>query len=397
MNNTSGLAYTVIALVSACGDDAAPACTDEPGTACTWAGVPQPSGFNDDGRHRQDSWFGSPIDLTFAPDGRAWIVDWNNHRVRRVEPDDTVSTVIGNAVEGDGAPGNVDLLPIGNPIGALGPIVSLNHPTDIEFLPDGDAVVVAWHNNKIRVWDAQTEVVKVLAGTDYGFRGDDGPASEAMFNLPKGVAIGPDGTMFVLDSRNQRVRVIAPDGNRIITTIAGVGTAGYSGDLGPASEAQMWLDKTGAYPEGSLALDADYLYLADSSNHRIRRINRTTNVIEGVAGNGTAGNSGDGGAATNAALHQPIDMEFGPDGRLYFTDSENSVVRAIDLKTGKIARIAGTGADCARGTICIEGAEGLPADQVVLNRPYGIAFDTAGDLYIADTWNSRIVRITRNW
>lgn len=397
MSNSSNLLFACTALLVACGDNAAPPCSDDPGTACTWAGVPQPSGFNDDGRHRRDSWFGSPIDLTFAPDGRAWIVDWNNHRIRRVESDDTVTTVIGNAAEGDGAPGSVDLLPIGNPIGATGPIVSLNHPTDIEFLPDGDAVLMAWHNNKIRVWDAQTELVKVLAGTDYGFRGDEGPASQAMFDLPKSAAIGPDGTIFVLDSRNQRVRAIAPDGDRVITTIAGVGTAGYSGDQGPATQAQLWLDKTGIHPEGSLALDEEYLYLADSSNHRIRRIHRATNVIDGVAGNGTAGHSGDGGAAIDAALHQPIDIELGPDGRLYFTDSLNFVVRAIDLQTGVIERIAGTGADCALGTICIEGAEGLPADQLVLNRPYGIAFDAVGDLYIADTWNSRIVRITRNW
>jgi len=397
MSTSRCLAFTLTGLLAACGDNAEPACSDEPGTACTWAGVPQPSGFNEDVRHRLDSWFGAPVDLTFAPDGRAWIVDWNNHRLRRVEADDTVMTVIGNAAEGDGTPDNADLLPIGNPIGAMGPSVSLNHPTDVEFLPDGDAVIAAWHNNKIRVWDAQTGLVKVLAGTDYGYRGDDGPAAEAMFDLPKSATLGPDGKIYVVDTRNQRVRVIAPDGNRVITTIAGDGTAGYSGDQGPATDAQIWLDKTGVYPEGSLVLDADYLYLADSGNNRIRRINRTTNVIDCIAGNGTAGNSGDGGPAIAAALNQPIDMELGPDGRLYFTDSKNFVIRAIDLQTGMIERIAGTGEDCARGTICLEDAEGLPADQVVLNRPYGIAFDAAGDLYIADTWNNRIVRVTRSW
>jgi len=393
---TRGLLFA--GLLSACGTDDAPrTCSDAPGTACTWAGVPGPSGYNEDVRLRQDIWLGSPTDLTFAPDGRAWISDWNNHRVRRVEADDTVTTVIGNSAEGDGAPDGSDLLPLGAPFGAAGPIVSLNHPTDIEFLPDGDAVLAAWHNNKIRVWDAETETVKVLAGTDYGYRGDDGPAYQAMFNLPKSVVIDPAGQIFVLDTRNQRIRVIGPEGNRVISRYAGVGTAGYSGDDGPAVDAEISLDKTGTIPEGSLAMDANYLYLADSGNNRIRRIDRATGVIDCIGGNGVAGYSGDGGPAIRASMYKPIDMELGPDGRLYFTDSYNFVIRAIDLTTGVIEHVAGTGETCAAGEVCLEASEGLPADQVVLNKPYGIAFDAAGDLYIADTWNSRIVRIARSW
>lgn len=398
-----------LALIAGCGSEEPVGypCSDTPGDSCTYAGVPGPIGVEHHVvRHRQQTLLSYPMDISFAPDGRAWIVDWNNHKIRRVEADDTVVTLIGNENESDGtcvketptSPcDNRDLLPLGNPVGALGPEVSLNHPTDIVFYPDGDALLTAWHNNKLRVWDAETGIVKVLAGRDYGYGGDGGPAYLAEFDLPKGAEIMPDGTIYVVDSRNQTVRKIAPTGDRTITTVLGMTKSpGFSGDGGPSTSAQIFLDRSGVYAEGAIAIHGDYLYLADSSNHRIRRMSLVTNIIDCIAGRGEPTYSGDGGPALEAALRRPHDIEIGPDGRLYVADTFNNVVRAIDLLTGTIHHVAGTGERCAE-EVCLEATEGVPADQVRLNHPTGIAFDPAGHLYIADHYNNRIVRIARNW
>jgi sugar lactone lactonase YvrE len=383
-------------LATACGGDDAPAdCSDEPGTACTWAGVAAHAGFNGDGKPRQESWLYWPMDVTFAPDGRPWIVDWQSHRIRVVETDGTLQTMVGNDVEGDGAPDDSDLLPLGDPPGAPGPEVSLNHPAEIEFLPDGNAVIAAWHNLKIRTLDVETGIVKTLAGRGYGSTGDDGPAALALFNLPKAIELAPDGTMYVLDQKNYRIRVIAPDGERIITTTVGTGTHGYSGDGGPAIDAELAFSSESATPAGGLALRGQDLYIADSQNNRIRHVDLTTGVIECIAGDGVARHAGDGGPAIDASLFGPNDLEFGPDGRLYVADAGNMVVRAIDLETGIIEHVAGTGEPCPPPDACVEAEEGLPAAEVKLNLPYGIEFDAAGNLYVADTFNNRIVRIAR--
>jgi sugar lactone lactonase YvrE len=394
--------FFVLAAAAGCGDDLSPrsTCSDVPGTSCTWAGVRGERGFNGDGHHRQDSWLGFVADLTFAPDGKAWVVDYNNHRIRRVEDDDTLQTMIGAQNEGDGALEEADRLPVGDPAGAPGTEVSLNHPTDIEFLPDGSAVIAAWHNNKIRTWDAATGIVKVLAGNSYGPSSEDVEASYATFNQPKSVALDDDGQIYLVDQRNLRVRLIDDGAPRRIHTVAGVGTKGYAGDGGLAMDAQFsWDNGTTPAPNGALVLDGDNLYIADTGNHRIRRMNVTTGAIDCIAGNGVAGVSGDGGAALEASLGAPFDLEIGPDGRLYVADALGYSIRAIDLATGTIERVAGNGLPCtptlADPMLCLRDEEGADALDVQLSAPYGIAFDRDGNLYIADTNNSRVVRIAR--
>lgn len=367
---------------------------DEPGMACTWAGVKGSRGFNGDGIDRRKSWFGFVSDLTFAPDGRAWVIDWNNHRVRRVETDQTLSTVIGTDYEGDGPPGQVDRLPVGDPEGAPAGTVALNHPTDIEFLSDGTVVLAAWHNNKIRVMDPDTGIVTVVAGDGYGYTGDDGPAYEALFNQPKALAIDAQDRIYTNDQRNQRIRRIDDNDPPTITTIAGTGVKGFSGDGGPALQAQFWWDQgVTPLPSGSLVLDGDQLYVADSLNHRIRRIDLDTGMIDTIAGNGVAGYGGDGGPALEASFNQPLDIELGPDGRLYVADTFNNAIRAIDLESGIVEHVAGNGQHCDRPLNCYEEDDLVAADELQLSEPYGIAFDEAGALYIADTNNSRIVRL----
>lgn len=382
-------------VLAGCGTDASTdTCSNVSGTACTWAGVKHQRGFNNDGLDKAKSWLAYPADLTWGPDGHAWIVDWNNHRIRRVQDDNTLKTYIGTGYEGDGSPGETDRLPLGNAPGALGTEVALNHPTDLKFAPDGTLVVASWHNNKIRTMDPTTGIVKVLAGDSYGFAGDGGPAYNAVFNVPKSLAIDDAGKIYLLDQRNERIRVIATDADRTINTLAGDGTFGYAGDGGDVGAAKFGFQKgTTPIPDGALALHDGALYIADGMNNRIRRLDLATLQISCIAGLGSAGFSGDGGSALAAELNNPLDLEFGPDGRLYVADSGNNVIRVIDLQTGIIERVAGTGEVCSLN--CFEAEEGLDAKQVKLALPYGITFDPSGNLYIADTNNSRIVRIAK--
>lgn len=369
----------------------------EPGTACTWVGKAGVQGRNQD-KDRLSSLLNWPTDIGFAPDGRGYLVDWNNHEVRRIEVDDTIATVIGNSVEAEGAPNGSDYLPPSSPTGAFGTEISLNHPTSLDFLPDGRLVVSSWHGLRLRVFDPATEIARVIAGDgEYGSIGDGGPAYRAEFNLPRSVVSDPSGRLYVLDQKNLRVRSFEASPTAIISTVAGNGTLGYSGDGGPAVDAQIALANATSLPSGGLAVDAEHLYVADAANHRIRRVSLATGTIDCIAGNGIAGYDGDGGSAAGASLQLPADMAIGPDGRLYIADAGNNVIRGVDLTTGAIETVAGTGAPCAVGATCLEAAEGVPARDVVLNGPLGLGFDTAGNLHIADTYNNRIVRIARDW
>jgi sugar lactone lactonase YvrE len=343
----------------------------------TWAGTGTP-GFNGDGLHRLASELYFPQDVTFAASG-AYIVDWNNHVVRRVTAQNTLEIVVGTGTLGDGDPLQMDRVPPG----AAGTTVALNHPTHLRELADGRLLLSCWQNMKLRTYDPGTGLALVICGDDAGFAGDDGPAVSAQLNEPSQTVQAADGSIYVLDQRNQRVRRI--DAMGTITTVAGTGVAGFSGDGGSPLQAQISMP-TGqaAFPGGGLALDGQgRLYIADTLNQRIRRVDFDADRIETIAGNGTAALAGDGGPATDASLHNPHDLEFGPDGRLYVADEWNHVIRAIDLDTGIITTVAGTG-------IAGFGGDGGPPLQAMLNRPAGLAFDVAGLMYIADASNHRI-------
>lgn len=373
-------------------------CTDEPGTACTWAGQAGVQGKDEVVRDRRESLLSWPTDIEFSPANQGYLVDWNNHLVRRVEPDDTLISILGNSVEAEGAPNGTDYLPPSAPLGATGSTISLNHPTNIDFLPDGKLAICSWHGLRVRVWDPETGLARVIAGDgQYGNTGDGGPAHRAEFNLPRSVVADANGRLYVLDQKNQRVRTFEANPTATVMPSAGMGVAGFSGDGGPAVDAQLKFVTATALPSGGLEVDGEHLYVADNGNQRIRRITFSTGIIDTIAGDGTAGFGGDGGPATAASLNSPADLAIGPDGRLYVADSYNNVIRRIDLATNTIETVAGTGAPCPVGETCLEDGEGLPAREVVLNGPLGIGFDMDGHLYIADTYNNRIVRIVRDW
>ncbi|MDP2313888.1 MAG: SMP-30/gluconolactonase/LRE family protein [Pseudomonadota bacterium] len=360
-------------------DTAAAACDDTVGNICTWAGTGD-AGFDGGDNDLLASMFYWPMDVEFSPYGDPIIIDWNNHKLRLVEDDGTITTIMGNDFVGDGP---ADLSDLTMP-GAPGTTVSLNHPTDVIYLPDGTLVSASWHTHKIRTWDPATGNVHVHCGLTPGFVGEDyAPAVDARFAMPKAVDVDAEGNLYIIDMKNQRVRVLTPEFT--IATIAGNGTKGYAGDGAAALEANLSFP-TGAQPEpgGAIALGPDgKLYVADTENHRIRVIDLEAGTIDTVAGNGTPGFGGDGGAAVDAMLNFPRDLEFDTDGSLWVADTDNHAVRRIDLAAGTIGTEIGTNVKGFAG-------DGAPATEAQLDRPFGIEFGNDGNVYVTDTYNHRI-------
>lgn len=371
-----------------------PCLDQEAGTACSWLGVPGEEGFTPDGSNRFNTRIYWVMNMLFASDGYVYFDDWNNHLIRRVSPaDDTIETMVGwtdPIFPGDGVPGMPNAERTGE--GPLGTEVQLNHPTELEETADGHILIMAWHNHKLRRLDPATGRVVILAGKGAGYAPvTPGPASTALFKQPKALTRDPDGNLYIGDQQNQRVRMITEDGTGTISTIVGSGAQGYSGDEGPALAASInWEVGSNPEPSGGLAWNDDKLYIADTLNHVIRVVDLSleTPTIDTLAGTGEPGNTGDDGPAAEATLNEPRDLEIGPDGDLYFADTDNNVVRAIDLDTGTIRRVAGTG---ELGL----GEEGLPALETKLRRPFGIEFDPDGNLYIMDSLNSRVLKVAQ--
>lgn len=355
------------------------------GEACTWLGLRDDEGFNDDGLHRLKTRVSQPQDLLFLPDGTAWFTDFNNFLIRRVLPDDTVETMVGSQDPIFPGDGPLDGVPPG---GADGSDWLLNHPTNLVLAPDGALTVVAWHNHKILTVDPADGYVKVMCGGGAGFAGDgEQAATGALFKQVNDATFDDAGNLYLVDQQNQRIRRIDTAG--VIDTIAGTGEMGYSGDGGPALEAQFsWAVGSNPNPSGAIVHHQGKLYIADTEADAIRVMDLGTGQIDAFAGTGEEGDSGDGGPAQQARLNGPRDLEIGPDGHLYFAETDSGRVRAVDLDTGIIRTVVGTG---QLGM----GPEGLPATETELRRPFGIAFDPEGNLYVMDTLNSRIVKVAR--
>jgi DNA-binding beta-propeller fold protein YncE len=383
------LAFT-LALPFAC-DDGPPdldrACRElKSGHACTWVGVKDEQGYNGDGKHRLETIINQPQDLLFMPDGTVWFTDFNNFLIRRIHPDGTIETMVGSTDPVFPGDGPFDGIPPG---GAEGSEWLLNHPTNLILQPDGNVLVVAWHNHKLLTVDANTGYVKVVCGGGAGFAGDGkevGPGT--LFRQVNDASMDEQGNTYLLDQQNGRIRKIDPNG--VISTIAGDGTMGHSGDGGPALMAQFsWARGSNPNPSGGLLYHEGKLYISDTEADVIRVMDLATGMLDAFAGTGEGGDGGDGGPALQAKLNGPRDLEIGPDGDLYFADTDNGKVRAINLSTNEIRTVVGT------GELGIDDQEGLEATKTRLRRPFGVAFDPDGNLYVMDTLNSRIVKVAR--
>jgi len=371
----------VVALASACDSDGPPPCPTTAGTICTWAGNGE-AGFNGDDEPLSEARLYWPIDVTITRGGEFYILDWNNHQVRLLTAEGNLKTVLGTDFVGDGPFDLSDLMPPGSD----GTEINLNHPTQMLEEPGGTLLLISWHNHKIRRYDPKTGKAIVICGRGAGYAGDGGPIDdpEARLNQPSGGVLDDDGNLYLLDQRNQRIRLLSADGE-MLSTVAGSGEMGFAGDGGKPMEAQFHFPPgSNPPPAGTLTRDAKgRLYIADTLNHAIRRIDFAADTIETVAGTGEAGYGGDDGPGTAAKLNNPRDIEIGPDGRLYIADELNHRVRALDVESGVITTVAGN------GRAEFSGDRG-PAVDASLNRPTGVAFDADGTLYISDSHNHRV-------
>jgi sugar lactone lactonase YvrE len=250
---------------------------------------------------------------------------------------------------------------------------ALNLPSAVAVDSAGNLYIADTYHNRIRLV-SNGIITTVAGGRNGGYNGDNGPAASAELWQPEGVAVGAGGTVYIADYRNSRVRKVSAG---VITTVAGTGTAGYGGDNGAAANAEL------SYPAAVTLDSTGNLYIADFMNNRIREV--AGGVIATVVGNETAGYSGDGGQPFNAQLSQPWAVAVDAAGNLYIADAGSNAIR--EVSNGLIAAIAGNGMSGS-------GGDGGAATSAQLNGPQGVALDAAGNVYIADTYNSRIREIS---
>ncbi len=255
-----------------------------------------------------------------------------------------------------------------------------NTPVGVAFDSAGNLYIGDNSNSRVRKVNAATGIVTTVAGTGVaGYSGDGGAATSAQLNGPEVVALDSAGNLYIAEYYNNRIRKVAA-ATGIITTVAGNGTQNYSGDGGAATSAALWS------PTGVAVDSANNLYIADFGNHRIRKVAAATGIITTVAGNGTLGYSGDSGPATSAELADPTQVVLDSVGNLIIADPGNNRVRKVTLATGIITTIAGNGTGAYAG-------DGGAATSAALHNPEYLTLDSADNLYIGDYLNNRVRKV----
>ncbi|MBI4478483.1 MAG: hypothetical protein HY651_00505 [Acidobacteria bacterium] len=393
---------------------------DTNGIITTYAGDGV-AGFAGDGGLATSASMKQPSGVAIDSSGNLYIADSSNLRVRMVSPAGLMSTVAGTGVDGSAGDG--------------GPATSatLGFPYAVAVDAAGNLYIGGAFNGRIRKVNSSGTITTV-AGGGSNFPGDGGLATNAALSSARGVAVDATGILYIGESFNARIRSVSSDGT--ITTLAGTGLTNFAGDGGPAISASL------SQPY-HVAVDADgNLYIADWLNHRIRKVS-ANGIISTVAGTGVAGYSGDGDSAVSASLKEPHGVEVDAAGNIYFSDSSNNRIRKISL-TGVISTVAGGGSsgslgddgqatsaslrtplglafDATSGNLFIADAsnhrirkvaptgiittvagngvgaysgDGGQATSASLRNPEGVAVDAAGNLYIADSGNLRIRQVS---
>lgn len=246
----------------------------------------------------------------------------------------------------------------------------------------GNLFIAEPFNNRVRRVDASTGIVTTVAGGGSASPGDGGLATNVALAMPRSVAIDQSGNLYITEQGGNRVRKVAPNG--IITTLAGTGAAGYSGDGGPAVNAQL------SGPTITAFDNAGNLYVADADNRRVRKIAADSSVITTVAGNGIRGFGGDGGPAVNAQFGRIFGLALDNENNLYISDYEYHSVRRVAGVNGIITRVAGL----PNGEI-VPSLDDVPATNSGLREPAGLAIDGAGNLYIAENAYGKVRKVAR--
>ncbi|MEG9435906.1 Ig-like domain repeat protein [Edaphobacter sp. HDX4] len=309
-----------------------------------------------------------PSAVAFDASGSFYIAETGKHLIRRVDASGGIITVAGTGVQGyDGD-------------GSLATSALLDSPQGIA-VTSTSLYIADTHNHRIRKVDLKSGIITTTAGgTTAGATGDNGPASAATLDRPMALAVNNKGDLFIADSGAHRVRRIDA-GTGVITTVAGIGVQGYDGDQGDASAAL--LDS----PQGLAVDGSGNLYLSDTHNQRVRRIDAKTGVISTVSGTGAFGFAGDSGASTHAELALPRGLAVDLQGNVYLADSANHRVRRIDAATGTITTLAGDGVQNFAG-------DGGAPDAASLDSPNSVALSQSGLVTLADTKNQRVRQVS---
>ncbi len=326
------------------------------------------TGVSGDGGPATQAQLANPGAVAVDEQGALFLADMQgSNRVRRVNPDGIITTVAGTGTagySGDGGPATQAQLNFE----ARGGAVAVDG--------QGNLFIADRGNHRIRKVSPDGSITTVAGTGVAGFSGDGGLATSAQFNFPGDMVVGRGGSLIIVDWKNHRIRQVSPDG--IVTTVAGTGIAGFSGDGGPATQAQLF-DPT------QVAADAQGdLFIADQGNHRIRKVS-AEGLITTVAGTGVGGFAGDGGPATSAQLNFPTGVVVDRQGSLFITDIVNNRIRKVS-PDANITTVAGTGAAAFSG-------DGGPVTAAALNSPSRVAVDAQGTLVIADFGNRRIRRV----
>ncbi len=320
-------------------------------------------GFSGDGGAAKEAQLKQVEGVATDAQGSLYIADSGNHRIRKVTTEGVIETLVGGEK--------------GSQLGGGDPLAAqLNMPIDVMVDTSGSVFIADFNNHRVLKLDAQG-VLSLFAGNGQkGAGGDGGAAHQAQLNRPMGLALGADGSLFIADSGNEKVRKV--DSNGVISTVAGNGQAGSSGDGGQALQARLKMPT-------DVAVDAaGHLYIADRKNYRIRKVDRH-GIISTVAGSGAAGYGSDG-AALSQRIDEPNGLVFDAQGHLYFSERNTDRVRKLTAD-GEIISVAGTGGLGFSG-------DGDPALTALMHAPSGVAIDPRnGDLFIADSYNHRVRRV----
>ncbi len=330
----------------------------------TIAGSGSTAGFSGDGGPATAATMTKTFGLAKDATGNIYVADFDNNRIRKIDASGIITTFAGNgsgAFTGDGGPATA---------------ASLHGPVGIAFA-GGSLYICDNMNYRIRKVDAAGIITTVAGNGSNGYSGDGGPATTAKISRSNAVELDGSGNLYIADLDNACVRKVDLSG--VITTVVGSGITGYSGDGGPATLAQLnWPDNIKFDATGNL-------YICDFNNDAIRKVN-TAGIITTIAGTGVAGFSGDGGPATAARLRGPDGVYADVYGNVFIADADNHRVRIV-TPSGIIMTIAGTGTPAFSG-------DGGPAIFAQLNRSADIVIDATGDFYFCDIENHRVRKIS---
>lgn len=348
----------LLLLLGCPGPSPEPSDCDAPGTICTIAGAGM-NGYNGQNLPATETWMYFPSALDWHPDGRLVINDYNNFLVRALEPDGTLSTLVGSYLHAYAVEGPALESPLENPV-------------DIAFTEDERLLIAELHSGRILQVDSGGWL-SIVAGTgEIGYAGDGGPAVVAELGESSGVISDGEGGFLIADTDYSCLRRVGADG--IIRTAAGNGQAGLVDGVGGMLSGPQHMHRAG-----------EIVYIADANNHAIRAYNLSTGELDTLVGDGVEGFTGDGGPAAQARLHTPWGMSTDPEGRLWIADSLNNRVRRVDAD-GTIHTLVGAGTSGYSG-------DGGPAMEAELNFPADLLFDDDGNLYIADMGNGSVRRV----